>query len=158
MKFNILTTIGVFLVINVCLPYATAQESSDYLQELNFIRDPFLSQLPEPKVVPVVQAVELRNQNLSSSVQAVVQQEQAIQTKPIPAVPIPPVNRIDTGALVLKGVVWNTQMPQAIINDKVVRIGDVVSGMKIVAIRSKGVEVLNNGISTVITLTDQKKH
>ena len=62
----------------------------------------------------------------------------------------------DPGAMTVKGLVWNTDVPQAIVNDAVVRVGDVVSGMKIISIRQKGVEIVNNGVNVYLKISDRK--
>ena len=47
--------------------------------------------------------------------------------------------------LVIYGLVWNTDLPQAIVNNQVVNIGDKVSGSEITDISAEGVEVLHQG-------------
>ena len=43
------------------------------------------------------------------------------------------------GKLHLRGVIWGGNLPLAIINDKVYRVGDSISGMKIIDINKTGV-------------------
>jgi len=54
----------------------------------------------------------------------------------------------DTGKLPpleIKGLVWGTEVPQAIINGKVLKIGDTINEVKIVTIDKTGVGVLFEG-------------
>jgi len=48
-------------------------------------------------------------------------------------------------ALVVTGVVWGTDIPQAIINDKVVRQGDSINDVKIIEINKEGISVVFQG-------------
>ena len=44
-------------------------------------------------------------------------------------------------SFVLQGIVWNAKMPQAVINNKVVRQGNQVEGAEIVEITKQGVKM-----------------
>lgn len=43
--------------------------------------------------------------------------------------------------LTTQGVIWQTDLPQAIINNKVVKIGDIIEGAEIIEIDKSGVEI-----------------
>ena len=45
----------------------------------------------------------------------------------------------------IEGIVWNTNMPQAIVNGKVVRIGDTIEGVRIVKIEKQGITIDYSG-------------
>ncbi|MFA5090010.1 MAG: hypothetical protein WC510_03100 [Candidatus Omnitrophota bacterium] len=45
-------------------------------------------------------------------------------------------------ALIVQGVVWGEPMPQAIINNRVINMGDVIEGAKVIDISKKGVVLL----------------
>jgi len=47
--------------------------------------------------------------------------------------------KIDLGALKVQGVIWGTKMSQAIINNKVLVVGDLIDGAEILSINKKGV-------------------
>lgn len=47
--------------------------------------------------------------------------------------------------LKVQGMVWGTDMPQVIINDTVLRVGEVIQGAEILSIRKEGVYVLHEG-------------
>ncbi len=59
---------------------------------------------------------------------------QEVLPPPIPEEPLPAIN--------ISGLVWNTKRPQAIIDGRIVEIGDMVSGVKIVDIQKGGITVL----------------
>lgn len=139
-------------------PAVFAQETTDYLVELQDIRDPFAPQLPLPKVEPPqpvkpVPVVGVQPQPVGGNAIAA-------QPKPVAgnaSLPIQPSPGIEVDSLVVKGVVWNSPTPQAIINDQVYKIGDKVKGMKIVSIGPKGIEISNNGVKVRINVPDKRK-
>ena len=47
--------------------------------------------------------------------------------------------------LTVQGMVWGSKMPQAIINNTVVKVGEVIEGAEILDIRKEGVYVLYQG-------------
>jgi len=53
--------------------------------------------------------------------------------------------------LIITGLVWNTDRPQAIINGQVVDIGDTLQATKIVAINKTGVDISFKGKKITIT-------
>lgn len=135
-------------------PGVHAQENQEFLQDLNDIRDPFQSQLPPPKLPPPAPVVQPK-----------------IEIPEVPAPPAPPVvehtpvvqpiprpdQKIEEIPVVVKGLVWNSDIPQAIVNDKVVRVGDEVSGMKVVSIQKKGIEFVKNGMTVFIHVSGLKE-
>ncbi len=53
--------------------------------------------------------------------------------------------------LTVQGIIWGGNLPQAIINNKVVKVGDVLEGAEIVDINKEGVTVLFAGIDYKLT-------
>ena len=47
--------------------------------------------------------------------------------------------------LEVQGIIWDSKIPQAIINNTVVKAGEVIEGAEILAIRKEGVYVLYEG-------------
>ena len=45
----------------------------------------------------------------------------------------------------IEGLVWGTPHPQAIIEGKVVKIGDTIEGAKIISISKSGIEIIYEG-------------
>jgi hypothetical protein len=60
------------------------------------------------------------------------------------AVTAPP-KKIEPPNLKITGIVWNTSRPQAIINERVVSIGDVVSEATITTIERSGIRIKYQG-------------
>ena len=83
------------------------------------LRDPLTSLFPRPAPEPVPASP-------------------ASQTPEAPAIPPPP-------TLSVQGIVWGGSTPQAIINDQLYGIGDVVKGAKIVMIDREGVTMDYHG-------------
>ncbi len=54
--------------------------------------------------------------------------------------------------LIVQGVVWGGAMPQAIINNKVFNIGDVIEGAKVIEINKKGVILLYKDRTYLLSL------
>lgn len=140
----------VFLFCGMC-PIIHSQEGEDIVQDLDGIKDPFLSQLPEPVVIPkqpVVAPVEFVPKNVIEKVPVDV----PIIVPNIPEV----VKKPNMDSFVLKGLVWNSDTPQVIINDKVMDVGDEINGMRIVTITRDGVEFSSNGVTTFLKMSKQK--
>lgn len=94
-------------------------------QIIRNLRNPFIPQLPPPK----------------STNETPVEQTDVQSDIPIPgpdAVGEPEIVRPN---FTISGLVWNTHMPQAILNGEVVSIGDVVESWTISDITNEGVEV-----------------
>ena len=58
--------------------------------------------------------------------------EEALQEQ-VPIDPLP--------SLTIQGMVWGGTLPQAIINNKVVKIGDTIEGVRIIGIKKEGITV-----------------
>ena len=139
-----------FLFCGMC-PIAQSQESEDIVGDLEGIKDPFMSQLPEPVVVPkqpVVVPVEVVPHKVVEKPPV----DMSIKVPKIPEV----VKKPNMDSIVLKGVVWNSDTPQVIINDKVMSVGDEINGMRIVTISRDGVEFSSNGVTTFLKMSEQK--
>ncbi|MBN2096862.1 MAG: hypothetical protein JW714_00120 [Candidatus Omnitrophica bacterium] len=55
--------------------------------------------------------------------------------------------------LKVQGMIWGAKMPQAIINDTVVRVGEIVGGAEILEIRKEGIYVLYQGKQYILRPT-----
>ena len=100
--------------------------SIDYYSDSN----PFQSLLPE---VEPVQNIDQENTYAFNDPIP----EEHIEPAPVqePVKPTPP-------TLTLNGIVWDTDRPQAIINDQVLSQGDTIEGAKIVSIRKSGINLV----------------
>ncbi|MBU4334593.1 MAG: hypothetical protein KKD07_09145, partial [Candidatus Omnitrophica bacterium] len=66
-----------------------------------------------------------------------------VKPQPIEVVPEPP-------QMIISGLVWNSDRPQAIVNNKVIDVGDTIETVQIVAIRKEGIEIEFQGKTITI--------
>lgn len=59
--------------------------------------------------------------------------------------------QVQLPSLTVQGIIWGAKIPQAIINDKLVKVGDTVSEAKITAIGKDGIEVIFKNYTFKIT-------
>ena len=64
-----------------------------------------------------------------------VPQENTVLAKP----------QFDLGKLSVQGIIWGVKIPQAIINNRVLTIGDLIEGAEILSIEKKGITLSFNG-------------
>jgi len=64
---------------------------------------------------------------------------------------IPKGKELPLPTLSIEGLIWNTRMPQAIINGRVVRVGDTIEDVKILKIDKEGIGVEYQGESAFIS-------
>ena len=83
------------------------------------VRDPFLTCLPEKLQKAQEQAVSKKKEF----------------EKSIPQEEIIPPN------LTIKGLIWNTDLPQAIVNDSIIRIGDIIDEAEVLDITKEGISI-----------------
>lgn len=155
-KLFFLISVGVV----VCAAPALGAEGSrlpfDELESgLLSIRNPFESQLPKkeetlPETKPPV------------TPEPAVRQPPREPQRPRPARPAPVVTPPKTPQrkpeaketpmphFAVTGIVWNTDRPQAIINGRIVNIGDTISEIEIKDIRQSGIDVLFQGETVTI--------
>ncbi len=86
------------------------------------LRDPFQKYF----VIPVQTPGEISVEQEEASAEKSAEDEAAIQ------------------AIKLQGLIWGGNIPQAIINERVAKVGDVVDNMQIIEISKDGVSVLFN--------------
>ncbi len=115
-------------------------------------KNPFKSCLPEKKVdpEPVLPKIE----------KSIPPVQPLTPGKAEPSTVLPksssPKATVNPPKLDVAGLVWNTNKPQAIINNQVANIGDVIADAEIVEIDSTGVKVLFQGEYFTIGITKGK--
>lgn len=72
------------------------------------------------------------------------------------AEPTAPTVEYGLSHLNVQGMVWGSKMPQAIINNQIVRIGEIIDGAEILEIRREGVYVLYEGKQYIVRPTIYK--
>jgi len=106
-------------------------------------REPFVSQLPDkpkpkPKQPVAIRAKPPKTFNTNT------------RRETLTPAPVQPPKAIQMPQLVISGIIWNTDKPQAIVNGQVVEEGDTVSKAKIIAINKDGIEVSFSGKKAMI--------
>ena len=117
----------------------TANEKVD-IGNLHNGRNPFMSPLPHKKEKPPAETISQEPHEKTSGPKSSANQ-QVKDTTPKEA-PLP--------ELVVTGLVWNSDRPQAIINGTVVSEGDVMSNIKIESIKKTGIEIIYLGKKILI--------
>ncbi len=65
--------------------------------------------------------------------------------------------QFDASGLNIKGLIWNSDRPQALINDKVISIGDEVNGAKLLSVNRDGIKLQYKGVEFFVDKNKQKK-
>ncbi len=170
MKFLLILVLHLLLVIpdgaaqdpvKVALP-----EGKAFWDELENIRDPFESPIKKPKIEQAIKPIPVFVKPVEPVRPSPPPQPKPSPTPIQPQLPKPVIPQVvdqkAAGVLLLSGVkingiIWNTDMPQAIVNDRVVRVGDDLQGAKILSIKKEGVEVIHNGIKHILTISVDKQ-
>lgn len=63
--------------------------------------------------------------------------------------------RFDFGKLKVQGIIWGGRIPQAIINDQVLTVGDTIEGAEILNIDKKGITLSSNGALNNLTVSGE---
>ena len=121
MKTNNFILILVIIGVLAICPLAQSAETKSTEVILTF-KNPF-----QPAFTPKAKTPRIEPQQESRKP---IVQEQAITLPP---------------QLKVHGIVWGSARPQAIINNKVVDIGDTINEIKIINIASNGIDVLYKG-------------
>lgn len=140
-------TLIISLCFALCFSVTSAQAelaSDELLDRFGGLRNPFASWLP--KVEEIIE-------KLPEPTKIDIEQPVPVLPQPLPTVqPQEPVVEPEQKApsLVINGVIWGTDKPQAIINDRVVSIGDTIENSKVVDIHQNGVDVIfSNKLFTI---------
>lgn len=120
-----------FSAISSGLPLSLG-EIAEYPTENYKLRDPFKSQLPTEKPVEIAPVVE------SDKEKVIVLPNFTVQ-----------------------GMIWDSPRPLAIIDNKVLKIGDIIQEAKVIHISKNGIDLIYQGklftISTVSVITKEGK-
>lgn len=144
---KIISFIGIVLVGHMFLPRHPLLANEENLhrddpQEIVKIfplsRNPFLPLLPK-KIIATSPPIKIPKK---------IEQPQPVptlQTKPEPMEKKPPFALVSS-QMTITGLIWNSDRPQAIVNGRVVDIGDTISEkVEVVAIRKEGIDVMFEG-------------
>ena len=113
------------------------ENNGDLLQndKEEILKNPFQSQLPQPKVVVKVEPVV----------------QQPIPQPVVAAAPVAPVTpQVKPPSFTISGLVWNCPRPEAIVNQQIVSVGDTIDNWTVVAINESEIEVQSSGVSFTV--------
>lgn len=142
MKNKISILIIGFIVVTAQPGYGQSILSSD--EDFSFLdRNPFKSWLPkiEEKIEKKLEVTKIESEGIKE------QKMPLLETVEKPAVQEPQAPKI-----IISGLVWNTDRPQAIINGEIFGIGDTIENSKIVNIHRDGIDVMVSNMLFTITI------
>lgn len=106
--------------------------------------DPLIDKLPKPKAIEEISYKKTEKDPLKNIfAQFLEKLRRRVPEKEIEKLPIPDLN--------IEGLIWNSDMPQAIVNGSVVKIGDHIEGVRIVEIDKKGITIDYEGQKVLIS-------
>ena len=111
-------------------------------QEEILSEDKRIEQIAPPRGELDTEHALLKKDPLKDLLQLYLYKTRVVQTEEKVTIPLP--------ELTIEGIIWNSDMPQAIVNGKIVRIGDIVKDVEIIDIERNGVVVGYNGEKVLI--------
>ncbi len=139
----------IFLIVVVlCFSSSQAQAGDALLDQLDLIKNPFESQMPKEEPLPPAlpkespQKVVASSKNKSTGSVRGQYAGNAQHSAMVREVPPPQIQ--------VQGLVWGGKLPQAIIENQIVMVGDDVAEVKVVAISQDGVEVTYLGKNFIL--------
>lgn len=111
--------------------------------------NPFIPKLPEKKPEEVVPEIVEPPTTTPSVVVPPTGQPVGIGQPPTPTAIEPP-------ELTINGLIWNSDLPQAIVNNEIVQLGDTVAEATIVGIHREGIDVTYQGVEFTINKDSSK--
>jgi len=115
------------------------------LPDIIFIDNPFIPQLPKKDKPVKTKPKEIKKQIEKSKPKPKPKSIIKIFKKSKPKMP----------SIKITGLIWNSQLPQAIINGQIVNIGDKIGDAQIIDIRQSAVDFSFNG-DTVTVITQKE--
>jgi len=106
-------------------------------QEDSLCQDKRINEIAPPRGDLDIEYALLKKDPLKNLLQLYLYKTRVVQTEEKVTIPLP--------ELTIEGIIWNSHMPQAIVNGKIVRIGDIVKDVEIIDIKRNGIVVGSNG-------------
>ena len=153
--YRVLLISIIWLIFSPCLMISAQEDpliDNQLELKLGSIKNPFKSQLPqmEEELVSIEEEQDLSDIEDESSItnaperfQPVIPQpetEPKVKTPARPKPTIQPKEIVPLPDLIVSGIIWNSDRPQAIINGYVVDIGDIILDIKITDILKTGIK------------------
>ena len=105
------------------------------------VGNPFKSQLPK---------VEESTIEMPDKPPEDLPNDQPSPPKPIPVIPPPEIKEKPLPNITINGIIWNSERPQAIVNGKIVDIGDTIAEIYITDIRKTGIDGRFDGRKVIL--------
>jgi hypothetical protein len=135
------------LLVSVCPRYSSgANLTFEQLESgKHMMRNPFQSQLPEKRKPPEAPNPKVKIEDPKGAIEKPKVSQPNIESV------APKVIETPMPQLTIKGVIWNSDRPQAIINDQIIDIGDKISEVTVTGIRKGGIDVMFHGKKSTLT-------
>lgn len=145
MRTKIIVIVFLFFVVKPAALFSSEAIPLDS-KDLDSLRDPFTPQLPLPPAEEIQKPAG--EQNLPSQAKFPLAEGSPPPSQKIPQSALeeplkPPVIKIS-------GLIWNSANPQAIINDRIVRVGDKIEAWTIEKINKNTIEISAQGKKVLI--------
>jgi len=115
-------------------------------KNFSLARDPFM---PTPMILGALKALEMEKKRQEEEERR-RRQKKVTEPKPAPIIQIP----IDPPSLKVQGVLWGPTKPQAIINRKVISVGETIEGARVAKITREAVTVSFKGQKFTFRISD----
>jgi len=108
--------------------------------------NPFIPKLPEKKPEIVEEVIV----PTAEEIPPIAEEKGEVIEPPKPVITPP--------SLTINGLVWNSEFPQAIVNNQIVKLGDTIEGVTVVGIHREGIDITFEGTQFTINkdANDQK--
>jgi hypothetical protein len=163
---------GLFILVSMgkdaySLPVSTPaivveKPQADVAETIRSLDDPFDVQVRAPEIVKlfldglaeVKRQLEIKNKPPEEVLVPVVPSVVAPAVVPMQSEPIKP-KKLEIPELKVSGIIYDTDRPQAIINGKVVSVGDVVKGVSIVKIQKGRIDARFEGADITLKFNNE---
>jgi len=120
-----------------------SKEGSEDIKEKSEVsEDKRIGQISSPKDILDTKYTLLKTDPLRDLFQLYLYRVRLVKPEEKIEIPLP--------KFTIEGIVWNSDMPQAIVDGRVVRIGDVIENVEIVNIEKRGITVSYNDENVLI--------
>ena len=136
MKKILLFTLISIIWLNPLRCFAEDENQQEGLADTMEFENPFTPQLPKK---------EIANEEITPSASTKTQETPELNVS----------KEIAPPQLSIAGLVWDTDRPQAIVNSRVVGIGDTIDNSVITNIKKTGIDVLHQGKHFTINVNQQ---
>jgi hypothetical protein len=152
-KIRHIITIAILIQVFFC--FCVFAENSNNTKKIN----PFAPWLPKVKELiekvqetnKIIEEQEIEEEFIDEkTIEAT--EETAEEISPTVQTPVSIEKKIEPPKIRVTGLIWNTDRPQAIVNNTIMEIGDQIENFEIVKIYQQGIEVTFSGKTFIIEI------